>query len=188
MHFLDHDLSIYSSSAAINCIAWFPEDDRMNIGETGADVSIATIPMPAKEAAALGICTQIAEDRRIVQFVEKPKDGGAGFPCMLPRKWYPNSTSRHGGMFHGFDGYLRLQPLVVRKLLDNDHTDFGHHPPLHRNTPRLLAYLSGLLGGHQGRSRVLRINLNMAAELPSLTSSTWARRSSSRPRFSPARR
>ena len=28
MHFLDHDFGIYSSSAAINCIVWFPEDDQ----------------------------------------------------------------------------------------------------------------------------------------------------------------
>jgi glucose-1-phosphate adenylyltransferase len=41
--------------------------------ETGADVTVATIPVERDAASGLGIM-QVANDRRITRFVEKPKD------------------------------------------------------------------------------------------------------------------
>ncbi len=41
---------------------------------TGADATVATIPVSRKDAGAFGIM-QVAPDRRITRFVEKPQDG-----------------------------------------------------------------------------------------------------------------
>ncbi len=41
---------------------------------TGADATVATIPVARKDAGAFGIM-QVAPDRRITRFVEKPQDG-----------------------------------------------------------------------------------------------------------------
>ncbi len=44
--------------------------------ETGADATVATIPVARSEASGLGIM-QVASDKRITRFVEKPKDAAS---------------------------------------------------------------------------------------------------------------
>src|SRR6267142_538840 len=56
--------------------------------ETNADLTIATIPVARPEASALGIM-QIDSDRRISQFVEKPKDPALLDALRLERASYP---------------------------------------------------------------------------------------------------
>src|SRR5262249_3255714 len=73
LHFLNHD---FDHLLILSGDQLYRMDFRNIIGqhiETGADLTIATIPVVRREAQALGIM-QIGEDRRIRRFVEKPKD------------------------------------------------------------------------------------------------------------------
>src|SRR5271155_3056258 len=73
VHFLNHDfdyLIILSGDQLYRMD--FREVIAQHV-ETGADITIATIPVGRKEAQSLGIM-QIANDRRITRFEEKTKD------------------------------------------------------------------------------------------------------------------
>src|SRR5208283_1913172 len=56
--------------------------------ETGADITVATIPVSRKEAGSFGIM-QIDDERRITRFVEKPKDPAVQDSLRLARDSYP---------------------------------------------------------------------------------------------------
>src|SRR6266403_212278 len=86
-HFLNHDwdyLLILSGDQLYRM-------DFRNIfnqhEETGADITIATIPVTRRETASLGIM-QIDAERRITRFVEKPSDRAVQDTLKLPPDWY----------------------------------------------------------------------------------------------------
>lgn len=112
---------------------------------TGAEVTIATLPVPPEAARAFGIM-QVAPDGRIVRFVEKPKD-----PAVLASlrvEWAalgdieqpvaPDSVLASMGI------YL-FERGVLADALQGHEADFGKHViPQLIATRRVFAYL------HQG--------------------------------------
>src|SRR5512142_3157745 len=86
-HFLNHEwdyLLILSGDQL------YRMDFRDVIGahaESGADITVATIPVGRNEAQSLGIM-QTDADHRIVRFVEKPKDPAVLDSLRLPKEWY----------------------------------------------------------------------------------------------------
>ena len=107
---------------------------RMNLravvaqhAETGADVTIATLPMGRHEAQSLGIM-QINEERQITRFVEKPKDAALLDSLRLPGEWYPKlNIEGDRDLFLASMGIYVFNRDVIRSLLDNTLTDFGKH-------------------------------------------------------------
>jgi glucose-1-phosphate adenylyltransferase len=95
--------------------------------ESYADVTIAAIPVTRGEASSLGIL-QVNEEKRIVRFVEKPKDEG-----MLSELKLQDPLLSNLKITSSEDHYLASMGIyvfnreILRKLLDNDHTDFGKH-------------------------------------------------------------
>ena len=95
--------------------------------ERSADLTIATIPVAAREAADLGIM-QINGEHRITRFVEKPKEPAVLESLKLDR-------SGPGGLGIGGTGDLYLASMgiyvfnreVLFELLNNNLTDFGKH-------------------------------------------------------------
>jgi len=90
-----------------------------------ADLTIATLPVTRSEAQSLGIM-QINEERRIVRFVEKPKDPALLDSLQLDRKAHARlGIEGEEDFFLASMGiYVFNRELIVR-LLDNAHADFG---------------------------------------------------------------
>jgi len=95
--------------------------------ESAADLTIATIPVPAREASALGIL-QINTENRITRFVEKPKDPAVLESLKLDRSAYPGlEITRDEDLYLASMGIYVFNREVLFELLNNNHTDFGKH-------------------------------------------------------------
>jgi glucose-1-phosphate adenylyltransferase len=95
--------------------------------ETYADITIAAIPVPRDRATSLGIL-QINQEKRIVRFAEKPKD-----EKLLDELKLTDPIFSTLGITSSGDHYLASMGIyvfnrdVLRKVLDNEKTDFGKH-------------------------------------------------------------
>jgi len=95
--------------------------------ESGADVTIATIPVGRSEAQSLGIL-QVNEDRRITRFVEKPKDVAVQDSLLLPPESLAKFKIKESGEWLlASTGIYVFNRDIIRALLDNTLTDFGKH-------------------------------------------------------------
>jgi glucose-1-phosphate adenylyltransferase len=95
--------------------------------ETEADISIATIPVDRPAASEFGIMHTDAS-RRIIQFVEKPKD-----PALLDTLRIPDPLLQELGHEPGKELYQASMGIYIFnrqaliEALDNDQADFGKH-------------------------------------------------------------
>lgn len=95
--------------------------------EASADLTIATLPVIARDASGLGIM-QINGERRITRFVEKPKEAAVLESLKLDRANYGAL-----GIHSDSDLYLASMGIyvfnreVLFELLNNNLTDFGKH-------------------------------------------------------------
>jgi glucose-1-phosphate adenylyltransferase len=93
--------------------------------ETGADITIATLPVARAETTALGIL-QIDADRRINRFVEKPTDKAVQDSLRLEPAWYPQLGIQNGReLFLASMGIYVFKRDVIFRLLENTLADFG---------------------------------------------------------------
>lgn len=186
-HFLDHD---FEYLLILSGDQLYRMDFRRMIAEhreTGADVTIATLPVKRKEASSLGIM-QIAEDRRIVRFVEKPKDAAMQDSLRLPKEWYRKlDIEGDEESFLASMGIYIFNREIVKKLLDNDHSDFGKHIiPRAIETHRVCSHIFQGYWEDIGTIRAFfESNLDMAAELPHFNFFDMSAPIFSRPRFLP---
>lgn len=187
IHFLDHD---FEYLLILSGDQLYRMDYRRMVAqhrETGADVTIATIPVGRQEAASLGIM-QIAEDRRITRFVEKPKETALQDSLRLPQEWY-TKLGIEGGQerFLASMGIYIFSREIIRKLLDNEHTDFGKHIiPQSIQTQRVWSYVFQGYWEDIGTIRAFfEANLDIAAELPRFNFFDMSAPIFSRPRFLP---
>jgi glucose-1-phosphate adenylyltransferase len=95
--------------------------------ESYADITVAAIPVPRHEATSLGIL-QVNEEKRIVRFVEKPKDERLLDELKLqdPLLSHLRITSNEDYLLASMGIYI-FNREVLHKALDNDKTDFGKH-------------------------------------------------------------
>ena len=155
--------------------------------ETGADITIATIPVIRKDAQSLGIM-QINEERRITRFVEKPKDPAVQDSLMLPKDWHAKlGITDDRELFLASMGIYVFNREVLRKLLDNTHTDFGKHIiPGAIETHRVFSYVFQGYWEDIGTIRsFFDANLDAASELPRFNFFDMSAPIFSRPRFLP---
>lgn len=110
--------------------------------ETGADLTIATIPVPRDQARSLGLL-QIDDSKRIVRFVEKPKED-----AVLDQLRVRDPLRSQLGLPNNEDHMLASMGIyifnreVLREALNNDHTDFGKHIiPASIQQRRVFAYV-----------------------------------------------
>jgi len=93
--------------------------------ETGADITISTIPVARREASSLGIM-QIDAERRITRFFEKPTDRAVLDSLRLDPGWYEKlAIQGKGELFLASMGIYIFNRDVIFKLLDNTLPDFG---------------------------------------------------------------
>lgn len=186
-HFLNHD---FEYLVILSGDQLYRMDFRRIISqhiETYADLTVATIPVPRRQAQGLGIM-QINEEKRIVRFVEKPREEAV----LDSLKLNPESYSRLGiegteeFLLASMGIYVFNRELIVR-LLENKHTDFGKH------------IIPGAIANHRVFSYVFQgywedvgtigsffeANLDLISELPRFNFFDMAAPVFSRPRFLP---
>ena len=95
--------------------------------ETYADITVAAIPVKRQEASSLGLL-QVNEEKRIVRFVEKPKEDKALDQLKLddPLLSHLRITSSEDHMLASMGIYV-FNREILSKALDNDKPDFGKH-------------------------------------------------------------
>ena len=186
-HFLNHD---FEYLVILSGDQLYRMDFRRIIAqhiETYADLTVATIPVPRDQAQGLGIM-QINEEKRIVRFVEKPKEEAVLDSLKVPR----DSYDRLG--IEGDEDFLLAsmgihvfnRDLIVR-LLDNNHTDFGKHIiPDAINQHRVFSYVfQGYWEDIGTIGSFFEANLDLVSELPRFNFFDMAAPVFSRPRFLP---
>jgi glucose-1-phosphate adenylyltransferase len=187
IHFLNHEwdyLLILSGDQL------YRMDFRLIINahaESGADITIATIPVPRQEAQSLGIM-QIDADQRIVRFEEKPKDPALLDSLRLPPEWYGRlGIKTQGELFLASMGIYVFNRDVIRRLMDNTLTDFGKHViPQAIHDLKVNSYVFQGYWEDIGTIRAFfEANLDVTNELPRFNFFDMSSPIFSRPRFLP---
>jgi glucose-1-phosphate adenylyltransferase len=187
-HFLNHefDYALILSGDQLYRMDFRPIINQH--AETGADLTVATIPVARREAQSLGIM-QIDNDRRITRFVEKPKDPAVLDSLKLEKEWYAKlGIEGDGELFMASMGIYVFNRDVLMKLLDNSMADFGKHIiPGAIQTHRVFAYVFQGYWEDIGTIRsFFEANLDVTSELPRFNFFDMATPIFSRPRFLPA--
>ena len=107
--------------------------------EKSADLTIATLPVPAREATSLGIL-QMNGENRITRFVEKPKDPAVLDSLQLDRAQYgPLGITNSEDLYLASMGIYVFNREVLFELLNNNltrSTATGCFPTSFRGTGR----------------------------------------------------
>ena len=187
VHFLSHDFDylIILSGDQLYRMDFRPLIEQHT--QTGADVTVATIPVNEHAAQALGIL-QIADDLRITRFVEKPKD-----PTVIDSlKLTPEMQAKleiknpNESLLASMGIYVFNRKLIC-ELLNNSLTDFGHHIiPNAIQTHRVLSHVFQGYWEDVGTIRsFFEANLDLVSELPRFNLFDTSAPVLSHPRFLP---
>ena len=188
VHFLNHD---FDYALILSGDQLYRMDFRKILAQhvaSAADLTIATIPVTRPNAQALGIM-QINEERRIVQFVEKPTDPAVLDSLRLPRDWYGRLGVEGDDEFYlASMGIYVFNRDVLLNLLDNTLADFGKHIiPGAIRTHRVSSYIFQGYWEDIGTIRsFFEANLDLTSELPHFNFFDMGAPIFSRPRFLPA--
>jgi glucose-1-phosphate adenylyltransferase len=135
---------------------------------TGAEITVATMPVGRAEAKALGIM-QIDDMNRITRFVEKPKEDAVLDSLKLTPVMQGNlGVKREGDSFLASMGIYVFSRKVICELLDNTLSDFGKHIiPQAIESRRVFSYVFQGYWEDIGTIRsFFEANLDLVSELP----------------------
>jgi glucose-1-phosphate adenylyltransferase len=187
LHFLNHD---FDYLLILSGDQLYRMDFRKIVeqhAETGADITIATIPVARASAQSLGIM-QIADDYRITRFVEKPKEASALDSLKLtPELKSQLETKTDGDLYLASMGIYVFNRDLIREILDNPLSDFGKHIiPNAISTHRVFSYVFQGYWEDIGTIRsFFEANLDLVSELPRFNFFDMSAPIFSRPRFLP---
>jgi glucose-1-phosphate adenylyltransferase len=188
LHFLNHD---FDYLLILSGDQLYRMDFRRIIAqhaESGADITIATIPVSRAEAQAVGIM-QLDESLRITRFVEKPKEAALLNSLHLDPALFAQLGIESGQeYFLASMGIYLFKRDVVLKLLDNTLTDFGKHIiPAAIESHAVHAFVFQGYWQDVGTIRsYFEANLDLVAELPRFNFFDMSAPIFTRPRFLPA--
>jgi len=156
--------------------------------ETKADITLATIPVNRADASGFGIM-HTDEQRRVIEFVEKPKD-----PAVLDSLRIPPDLLRSIGhpeseeLFQASMGIYVFSRKVLIECLDNDLVDFGKHViPAAIEKYQVNAYIFQGYWEDIGTIKAFfDANLNLAETSPSFSFNIPGAPVYTHPRFLPA--
>ncbi len=187
VHFLNHDfdqLIILSGDQLYRMD--FQEVITQHI-VTGAEITIATMPVGRTEANSLGIM-QIDDTNRITRFVEKPKEDAVLDTLKLPAAMQTAlGIKTEGDSFLASMGIYVFNRKVICELLDNPLSDFGKHIIPHAiNSRRVFSYVFQGYWEDIGTIRsFFEANLDLVSELPRFNFFDMSAPIFSRPRYLP---
>ncbi len=187
VHFLSHD---FDYLVILSGDQLYRMDFRPLIAqhtETGADITVATIPVNTAAAQSLGIL-QIADDLRITRFVEKPKDPAVIDSLKLTPEMQAKLEikNRDESLLASMGIYVFNRQLIC-ELLDNPLPDFGKHIiPQSIPARRVFSYVFQGYWEDIGTIRsFFEANLDLVSELPRFNFFDMNAPIFSRPRFLP---
>jgi glucose-1-phosphate adenylyltransferase len=186
-HFLNHD---FDHLLILSGDQLYRMDYRQMIDEhieTGADITVATIPVGRDEAKSFGIM-HMADDRRITRFEEKPKDPALLDTLHLPPEWLKKLGVAEGGeKFLASMGIYIFNRSLICELLDNPLSDFGKHIIPHAiKSRRVFAHVFEGYWEDIGTIRsFFEANLDLVSELPRFNFFDMSAPIFSRPRYLP---
>jgi glucose-1-phosphate adenylyltransferase len=155
--------------------------------DSGAEITIATLPVRRESAQGLGIM-QIDSDRRITRFVEKPKDAALLDSLHLDASWYGRLGVQGEGeyLLASMGIYVFNRDVLVR-LLDSEFADFGKHIiPDAIGRHRVFSHIFQGYWEDIGTIRsFFEANLDLASELPRFDFFNMVAPIFSRPRWLP---
>jgi glucose-1-phosphate adenylyltransferase len=156
--------------------------------ESGADITVPTIPVKREETSALGIM-QVDDSGRITRFLEKPQD-----PALLESFRIPAAGLAKMGAPADRESYLASMGIyvfnraVICKLLENPLPDFGKHiipDSIHHH--HVHSYIFQGYWEDVGTIRsYFEANLDLVSELPRFNFFDMSAPIFSRPRYLPA--
>ena len=157
--------------------------------EAKADLTVSTIPVSRSAAQSLGIM-QIDAERRIVRFVEKPKEPDLLDSLRLDRASYAQlGIPGRSGVLPCLDGHLPVQSRgAVPSSSTTSSADFGKHIiPQAIQDHRVFSHVFQGYWEDIGTIRsFFEANLDLAAELPRFNFFDMSAPIYTRPRFLPA--
>ncbi|HZL77827.1 MAG TPA: glucose-1-phosphate adenylyltransferase [Candidatus Limnocylindrales bacterium] len=187
VHFLNHD---FDYLVILSGDQLYRMDFRLVIAqhiETGAGITVATIPVGRTEAKSLGIM-QIDDNHRITRFVEKPKEDAVLDSLKLtPELQSKLEIETKGDAFLASMGIYVFNRDLIRDLLDNPLSDFGKHIIPHAiNTHAVFSYVYQGYWADIGTIRsFFEANLDLVTELPRFNFFDMSAPIFSRPRYLP---
>ncbi|MDR1191688.1 MAG: glucose-1-phosphate adenylyltransferase [Verrucomicrobiales bacterium] len=94
--------------------------------KTGADITVATIPVSREPAKGFGIM-QVDDSRRITRFVEKPKDDALLDPLRISEATREQLSGHQAGDLYlaSMGIYVFNRQVLEEVLFDMSNTDFG---------------------------------------------------------------
>jgi glucose-1-phosphate adenylyltransferase len=156
--------------------------------QTGAELTIATLPVSRADARSLGIM-QIKPSREIARFVEKPTEPQVLDTLALPRESYADlGIEGDEEAFLASMGIYVFNRDVLYDVLDNDFTDFGKHIiPQAIQERRVYSYIFQGYWEDIGTIRsFFEANLDLTSELPRFNFFDMTAPIYTRPRFLPS--
>jgi glucose-1-phosphate adenylyltransferase len=187
VHFLNHN---FEYALILSGDQLYRMDFRHIISQhiqSGADLTVATMPVDRASAKSLGIM-RINEERRITRFEEKPKQEEVLDSLRLPKEWYERlGIESKEESFLASMGIYVFNRDVLLKLLDNTYTDFGKHIiPGAIKTHRVFSYVFQGYWEDIGTIRsFFEANLSCVSELPQFNFFDMSSPIFTRPRFLP---
>ncbi len=154
---------------------------------SGADLTVATMPVARDAASALGIL-QIDGHKQITRFEEKPKEAAVLDSMRVPRELYGDLEIRGDEDFYlASMGIYVFNRDVMLQLLDNNFTDFGKH--IIPGAIKTHKVYSSIFQGYWEDIGTIRsffeANLNLCSELPAFNFFDMSAPIFTRPRFLP---
>ncbi len=188
VHFLNHD---FEYILILSGDQLYRLDFRRIISEhaeSGADLTIATIPVSRAQAQGFGIM-QINPSQRITRFVEKPKD-----PAVLDSLGLGSAIQAQLGLDPKEEFLLASMGIylfnreVLLKLLDNTDADFGKHivPDAIQSHKVYASIFQGYWEDVGTIRSYFDASLDLVAELPRFNFFDMSAPIFTRPRFLPA--
>ncbi len=187
VHFLNHD---FDQLIILSGDQLYRMDFQAVVTQhliTGAEITVATMPVGRREVPSLGIM-QTDDEGRIIRFVEKPKEAAVQDTLKLTPQMEANLDIPPGGeWFLASMGIYVFNRKVICELLDNPLSDFGKHIIPHAiNSRRVFSYVFKGYWEDIGTIRsFFEANLDLVSELPRFNFFDMSAPIFSRPRYLP---
>jgi glucose-1-phosphate adenylyltransferase len=187
VHFMNHDFDYLLILSGDQLYRMDLQEVIEQHREAGAEITVATLPVKADDAPALGIM-QIDTTGRVTKFLEKPKDPALLEPFKLPQEIRAKvGIKTDAELYLASMGIYVFNRSVITGLLDNPLSDFGKHIiPNAIHTHKVFSYVYQGYWEDIGTIRnFFEANLDLVKELPRFNFFDMSAPIFSRPRYLP---
>jgi glucose-1-phosphate adenylyltransferase len=156
--------------------------------ENGAEITVATIPVTRQDVHGFGVM-KLAEDLRITDFIEKPKERELQDRYKLPVEWYQRlGLNGKDELWLASMGIYVFNRQALLNLLVEDQHDFGKNIiPAAIKSNRVFGYIFQGAWEDLGTIKAyFEANLDLASDTPRFNFFDYDSPTFTRPRFLPS--